>query len=115
MLEGGEKVGMSTNLDQLDGKECKVKGGVPFSARKQILGYERPCWLKTCLSPGDKGQATKQSNKSQESRGLWVARHRLTHFIEGALHFSLSSLGMVFLVLQVILLISNFPQSSSFP
>lgn len=28
--------GGGTSLDQLDEKECKVKGGVPFSARRQI-------------------------------------------------------------------------------
>lgn len=89
--------------------------GVPCSSRKQILGfYESPCWLKTCVSPGDRrGQATKPSNETQECRGPWVTSHRLTRFTQGALHFSFLALGIVFLGLQVISpVISDFPQSS---
>lgn len=74
---------MGTNLDQSDQKECKVKGGASFSARKQILGDESPRWLGTCGSAGDtQGQATKQSNKSQESRRLQVAPHRWPHSLK---------------------------------
>lgn len=47
MLAGGERAGMGTNLEQ---KECKVKGGVPSSARKQILGYKRLMAQNLCQS-----------------------------------------------------------------
>lgn len=40
--EKRKRAGMGTNFDQSDQKECQVKGGVSFSARKQILGYESP-------------------------------------------------------------------------
>lgn len=74
---------MGTNFDQLDQKECQVKGRVSFPARKQILGYERPLLAQDlCKSSDRQGQATKQINKSQECGGLWVASRRLTHALK---------------------------------
>lgn len=42
---------VGTSFDQLDRKECKVKDGVSFSARKQILGYESPLLAQDLYRP----------------------------------------------------------------
>lgn len=40
--EKRKRAGVGTNFGQSDQKECRVKGGVSLSARRQILGYESP-------------------------------------------------------------------------
>lgn len=65
-------------------RNVKWRVGFHLQQGNRSLGI-KDWWLKTCVSPSDRrGQATKQSNESQESRGLWVASHRPTHFPEGS-------------------------------
>lgn len=93
-----------------------VRWRVGFHCRQgnRSLGMKAPCWLRTCVSPGDRqGQALNRATKvkNPEDRGLPLTG-RLT---EGVLHLPLLALGMVFLVLQPTLLTSDFPPCSSFP
>ena len=81
--EKSKRAGMGTDFGQSDQKECQGKGGVSFSARRQILGYESPLlaqglhkfWWHTRT-----GHHTEQ--RSWGSRGLWVASHRPTHSLK---------------------------------
>lgn len=71
--EKRKRAGVGTNFGQSDQKECRVKGGVSLSARRQILGYESPLlaqglrkfWWQTRT-----GHHTER--RSWGSRRLWV-------------------------------------------
>lgn len=79
----GKRAGTGTNFDHSDQKECNMKGGRPFSARKHILGYEGPL-LAQDLHKSRWQTGTGHYTEQQEPRTPRPvgASPRLTHFSE---------------------------------
>lgn len=67
------------------------------------------CWLRACVSSGDRqGQATTQSEEAEdpEDCGFLSQADTLT---EGALCLPILACGMIFLMPQATFLTGNFP------
>lgn len=58
-------------------RNVKWKMGFHFQQGNRSLGMKAPCWLRTCIGPGDRQE---QVRKQQHTPRLWVASSRLTHF-----------------------------------
>lgn len=80
-MPGKEQKGRCcTNFGQSDQKECQGKGGVSFSARRQILGYESPLLaqgLRVLVTDKDRPPHRAEAEDPEDCGCLSQATHSL--------------------------------------